>query len=451
VLSVMSVAALAAVRSPEPVQEPPAAARLDAAAPVYVLYAAAFLVVTLLSGAWLRAAFLWPDVLGSFSFANALHAHSHVAFFGWTSMALFALLTRSAAGVHRPGWVRVHAHLVGLASAAAFVGFLRSGYAPHTIAISALHVVLWFWFAVGAWAGLRRLPVMERRFYQAAVAFLVLSGVGAKMPGIVMARGALDPWLNQLAVQSFLTPFASGWLVLGAMGAVYGRIERVGMHRWVLGLTVTGVVPSTFLHTIAAPPYAAMHHIGRAGTLLLGVAAVLFAWDVLRSRTTSPVFRLVGIAVLGAGAAQLIAALALDTAVINNRSLTIAYLHLVLLGVVTPALVATALPRSLSRRVVAFFGGGLAVMLVSLGMLGWVPALGWSAQLGISPGVWYPLAFTGAAVAAAALLPALLCPLWRSAVRWVAEGSGPTNPGSSVAAAGDGWGSVRFPRDDRGS
>ncbi|MEX2572109.1 MAG: hypothetical protein WD737_12485, partial [Gemmatimonadota bacterium] len=129
---------------------------------LYAAYAATFLAVTVLSGTWLRAAFVSPGVLGQFTFGNALHAHSHLALYGWATMGGFAAVSYRLAALGRGGsggrggagrgdaaafpviprgW---HPHAVGIASLAAFIGFLAGGYNVWTIAISMAHVALWF-------------------------------------------------------------------------------------------------------------------------------------------------------------------------------------------------------------------------------------------------------------------------------------------------------------------
>lgn len=374
---------------------------------LYRGYAAFFLALTLLSGVWLRSAFVWPEVLVSFQFGHVLHAHSHLAFFGWASMALFAVVGTARGCARESGWRVAHAHLVGLASAAAFVGFLTSGYAPHTIAISAVHVALWVWFAVAVWPWLDGDATPRHHFHRTAIVFLVAAGAGAMVPGIAMAVGLRDAWLNQLAVQSFLTPFMSGWILIGAMGAVYAVVPRPRFHGWVLGLTAAGVLPSTLLHPVAPPPAPWLLLGGRAGTLLLGFGALLFAAELMRWSGGAAWVRLVAIAALGKGIAEVVAAVMLDGSVMFGRPLTIAYLHLVLLGLLTPALLVTALRARISSSAALAFGAGLSTMLLALVASG-SPAAGEVAgRLGIGGADLFRLAFLGAALSAAALLPLL--------------------------------------------
>jgi hypothetical protein len=382
------------------------AAALPAAA-IYARYAALFLVVTLLTGIWLRAAFLRPQVLGGFTFGHALHAHSHVAFFGWTSMALFAALCRRIPeALLRPG-LRVHAHAVAIASGAAFASFLAGGYNAVSIAVSVAHVGLWFAFAALAWAPIRSLRGEDARFHRGALAFLLLAGAGAMAPGYVMVRGIEDPWIGQLAVHSFLTPFLGGWLLLGVMGTVYAALPSPRWASACFRWTAAGVLPSVFLHPLASPPVEWLLVVGRAGTVAMGVGAMLFALDVLRSSASAPLLRLAGGAAAIKGVGEIAVGAGLGLELIAIRPLTIAYLHLILLGVVTPVLIAAALRSRAAAGTTLLYAAGLTLMLASLALAAWPATAVRMATSSFSPLWlhWAPL--LGGIVSTAAVLTML--------------------------------------------
>ncbi|HEX5581888.1 MAG TPA: hypothetical protein VFX39_09945, partial [Gemmatimonadaceae bacterium] len=180
----------------------------------YTRYAALCLALTVLAGTWMRVALVHPASLGPFDLRHATHAHSHVALFGWATMATMALVVRAASADGGPprSWLRWHAHAVGVASLIAFAGFLRVGYAPPTIALATLHVALWVVFAAALWRPLDRARPVERRFLRGALVLLLVAGAGAMVPGPVRALDVTDPWLLDLSVELFLTPFVAGWL-----------------------------------------------------------------------------------------------------------------------------------------------------------------------------------------------------------------------------------------------
>lgn len=372
----------------------------------YLGWALAALALTVGAGTWLRVALLHPAALGGLEFRNAVHAHSHVALFGWTTMAMFAFVL-GAAGRERP-WMRVHAHAVGVASALAFIGFLAMGYAGPTIGLSIAHVVLWWTFAALAWRGLDGVPGPARRYLRGALLFLVLAGLGAMTPAIVLVRGVRDLWYARLAVELFLTPFLEGWLALGVAAVVYARADRPRFAGLVLPLVAAGAMPAALMRVLEMPPAPWLPLLGRAGTVLLGVAAVLLSLDLLARARPTPLLRLAGLGLLLEGLLEIGVALTADRAILGSQPLKVAYLHLDLLGVVTPLLLGAvafpAMARATEWRVTVLHGVGLAITLVSLGAMGWSRAATLVAWIGIPFRALMLAALAGGALSAAAVL-----------------------------------------------
>lgn len=384
-----------------------------AAAALHGRYAAACLGVTVLAGVWLRVGMLRPEALVGFSFRNLVHAHSHLALFGWVTMAMFAVIL-SVAGRDEARWAPAHAHLVGIASAAAFVGFLGQGYAPATIAVSAAHVALWVAFTLGVWRRLASAGRVERRFFRASLAFLMAAGAGTIGTGLLSAR-ATDPWTSRLAIELLLTPLIAGWLVLGAFGVAYGRISNPRLAPAVLALGAAGALPSGLLHIAATPPFPWIPWVGRAGMILVGIATLGFAADLLRDRGAAPFLRLAGAAALLKGLAEVTAGLGVAAHLLGSQHLVIAYLHLVLLGMVTSILADRLLARPDSVAPAVLHGVGLLLQLgalVTLGAPAWVTqatALGWGAERLLV------VALAGGVMSAAALLLLATARGWKGA------------------------------------
>lgn len=402
----------------------------------YVAYAGLFLGMALGIGVWLRAIFVWPWLKGPFTFQYLLHAHSHGAFFGWVTPALFGVIAAAAGGrvsgregdgspSSRLGW---HAHALGLLSGAAMLAFALTGYGPVSIAISAGHVVLWYVFAFtvrrslghGAEDGL-----VERRFYRTALVLLLTAGTATVLPGVLMARGITEGWLRELGVELFLTPFICGWLTLGVMGAAYGRIGGGRLSAWALRLTAAGAIPSAILFVGSAPPSPALLWLGRAGSVVMGLGGLAFAADLLAAgRRAGALLALAGVAAAVKGTLELVAGLGAGAALLHSRPIVLAYLHLTLLGFITPALLATAYwlrawgegdvrpaARAWAPPEVAGAlanGFGLAVMCGALLGLGWSALGALLTSFGITFNALFALAFAGGALCALAVLALLI-------------------------------------------
>jgi hypothetical protein len=369
---------------------------------LYFRYALAMLVLTLLAGALLRASFTWPAWRVGYG-PYVLHAHSHVGFFGWAVLAVCAVITTRiritgfAATVHV-----VLAHAIGVGSAAAFVGFAQRGYDMTTITISAVHVLLWVIFVVAVWRPLGALPIIERLYLRTGVAFLATAGLATIAPVVMMVRVVAEPWLLQVGVKLFLTPFVTGFLVITALGLLYSRVPGRAGALPALWLIALGTVPSTLLYVTAAPPAPWLLWVGRTGMGMVGAGLLCVACDIAymrlaRAETSPrlpPLATLALAAVAVAGAVKLLAALGVGAAFMHSRNIVVAVLHLVLLGVVTPSFILALRPELRATRRTAAYAASLFVMLGSIAVSGWP----WAARTLMTMGVRLDTLFQVAAL-----------------------------------------------------
>lgn len=372
---------------------------------VYAWYAVATLAATVLVGAWLRAALAWPAVGLGLPLGNALHAHSHVGFFGWAVLAPAALLARRLhAGATRRGLLRAHAHALGILSFAALAAFAWQGYGAISIALSALHVLLWVALAALAWP-LDRANRAERAILRGALAMLVTAGAATLVPGILMARGVGDGWLRETGIKLFLAAFINGWLVLAVAGALAARHERPSRLRLPALLVAAGALPSALLYVAAAPPAAWLQLVGRGGALAGGLGLLLLG---MRLAGGDGALRRGGaLAAALAGVLAMLAGAGVGQELMHGRAIVVAYLHLVLLGFATPLLLVSLAPARLAapaaRAIALVMLGGLAAMLAALVVQGW-PRLTILAYPVLGARGAAVLAFAGGAVAAAAAM-----------------------------------------------
>lgn len=371
----------------------------------YRSWALLFLGGTVVSGAWLRATLVQPDLLAGVHFGDAVHAHSHLAFFGWIAMALFGLMSaevlrecrgledsRGRRGEAGEGPLARHLHLhgaaVALASAGAFVAFLRSGYSPPSMALAGLHVVLWVGFAALVWRALSAVAPPTRSFYRASLAFLVVAGAGTLAPAFVMLRRMPGAWVDELSIGLFLVPFLAGFTTLGVMGAVYRRLGGGTAHRRVLTLIAIGVAPSVLAYPGSPAPAAWIEVVGRVGLALVGAGVALFGIDVVRALVrrgeAHGFLGLSGASAALAGSLEVLLAFGVGTGVAHRRPIVIAFLHLLLLGFVSPALLhALGVTGLGAPRRTVLYAGGLALMLATLAATGVNPLLEGLARRGV--------------------------------------------------------------------
>lgn len=399
---------------------------LVAVAALYRAYAAILLAATVLLGTWMRAMMLWPGLVPPVPFQHLIHAHSHVGFFGWLVLGIAgALVTRSGAP-ERAGALRRLGHAVAAASALALVAFAWQGYGPVSIALSALHVVLWILLARELWP-LERAEPQARPWMRLALVGLLAAGAATLLPGILTARGIESGWLRELGIELFLDLFIFGWVVAASLGLLYAAADArrwSGLARLLFAL---GVVPSAILYVAASPPAAALLWVGRVGSALVGLGMLAAFADLIRTRR-SPL-AMVAVTTVGlVGALEIVAGLGIGRMLLHGRPIVLAFVHLVLLGIATSTLLSIA---PLRRRVVAaiagsVFAAGAGVMVLSLAAMGWP----WLSVLAAAAGadVLHLLLCSfvgGAAAALAAIVLAVPAPPVRS----------PSDVAPSLAAA----------------
>ncbi len=199
----------------------------------WLIAALGWLIVSLLLGTYLRSSFLMASAL-LVPFKHCLHAHSHVAFFGWAGALLMGLLYRQLSRLEGFEFSRreqrligIHFYLIQVMTAAALLSFWLQGYGLVSIAFSTANMLLWLFFLGLLAAAVRRMrdrpwpPAL--RYAIGAAAFLVLAAAATGLLTVLRILGMATPAITQSVVQAFLQLYTEGWLMLGIMALVLVR------------------------------------------------------------------------------------------------------------------------------------------------------------------------------------------------------------------------------------
>ena len=363
------------------------------------------LAVTVAAGVWLRSIPLWPSLLGGVAYGNAVHAHSHLALFGWATMGLMAAIVARIGDRASPR-LRWHAWAVGGASGVAFLAFLQQGYGVLSIVISTLQVVLWVVFVAAVWRRTASLHYTTRLWVRAALGCLMVAAAGSILPGAATATGASHA-VQRIAVELFLTVVIQGWLFIGALAILVRPGPRARWHGPALAMLLSGMLPAV-LTRVPGVESEPLLVLGRTGLLLTGAGSLLVAWSAWPRRDAADParvhawLRLALACVAVKGASELVAAAEPAGMLVLLRPVVIAYLHLVLLGALTSALVVALVPpSSLVARSAPVHAAGLALTLGALGMMALPDLLGRALPFAGRP--MYAVAFTGGVLSAASL------------------------------------------------
>lgn len=391
---------------------------------LYLSIALFALVVAAATGSLLRFGLGWGMPAWAGNYTAIRHAHSHLMYFGWATLALMALIWHFLSqytGRPLPRSVHWQMGIAAFLALLSFPAFWVNGYGltqigsaslPLGSMIATLNGFTWFHFA---WLYRRessRLPnrSLPIQLWDWAILLLLLSSGGALgLVGMVMT-GAESLFLQQTFLHLFLDLFAVGWFTVALLGILWawlGQRVELPARLPVLPLALA-IAPTFFLGmspTLVAPPlfWVAAVANGLAGLLLFWhIAALLRRWEHL------PWLARFGVGMLAVHG--LMALVVLWPGVwewASRTQLRVYFLHNLLLGWLSSVLLALILDQlglgkaRWGRWLSWAWIVGVGVMLLTLlglGMLQFVPvsallllrAAGWSSlvPVGVAGIVW---------------------------------------------------------------
>lgn len=351
-----------------------------------------FLLVAALLGVLLRWQLVAP--IPGLVYGHWLHAHSHTAFLGFVFNAFFALaLVRFVPS----GETRVYARLfvvLQIAVLGMLATFPWQGYAAASIAFSTLHMGGAGVFAWRLWRRNQASPA-ARPHLRASLFFLILSGLGPLALGPLAATGMRDHPAYALSIYFYLHAQYNGWFPFFLQACA---LQQISAHtaapalnrlsslalRWLLA----GVLLTFAQSTLWLSPPAWVYFAAALGGLaqLIGFAYLLRALALAPPPPAGPI-RLLAFSALAAFALKLglqaASAWPALSDLVSHRFVVIAFLHLVFLGVVAPAIFAAGIHAGWLRDrlatriclVVFFAAAALSELVLVCVALGWSPPL----------------------------------------------------------------------------
>jgi hypothetical protein len=296
-------------------------------------------------------------------FVNVRHAHSHLMYFGWVTPALMGLIAAQLPRITGRSQSKRFQWVMGstiVAALLAYLAFIPYGYQvtevgdrrlPLSVMAATLNMLAWYAYGVLYYRGTKGVPRSQAlRFWDAALIFMVLASLGAWGVAIVSRLGIEDPFWSVAMIHMFLDLFSEGWMVLAVLGLAHTALatkllneSQIRTTRWGENLIVMGL-PLVFL--LAMPVGlvpAPARLLASLGGLLLIAGLLISVW-VLRSSVRRfwsgwrvPLALLTLKTLLSLG--MILPASALWA---QRNGLRVLYLHILLLGFISLALVVAA-------------------------------------------------------------------------------------------------------------
>jgi len=280
-----------------------------------------------------------------------LHAHSHMMFLGWVLNVLYLAYVLEFIPAEKQTRYRVLFIIIQGLITGMLISFPLQGYGAVSIALSTLHTIsigvfCWWFFRDTK----QRLMTPALRYARFSLIFFLISAAGPFSLAPLMANGlGQSPWYY-FAVYFYLHFQYNGVFVFGVLSLFHTLLEGRGVpmdyaraYRSAR-LLFSGTILSYALSILWSEPHFLFNGIGFIGALLQSVALWLFLKSISWSRpcffqcssSARCLFVLSGSALMLKTFLQLISAHP-DAALLayEVRPFVIAYLHLVVIGVVT--------------------------------------------------------------------------------------------------------------------
>lgn len=333
-----------------------------------------FLIAALL-GLVLRYAFIGEI---DYNFRFLTHAHSHVAMLGWLYLMLYSFI------VYRyiPHIRKIY-HYLFLVTQIAVIGMLFSfpfqGYAAFSIVFSSLHIFASYFFVKLISKDLKPFKTIDKKFIRTALWFMVVSTLGIWcLPVSIVVFGKNSEAYN-IAIQTFLHFQFNGWFIFGVIGLFIKYLtnhptEKNQQLKKALGWLILSVVFTLALPISWFIKLPVLNIINSLGVIfqIVGFYHLIIALkkplNTFLSSATFYIKTLVYFILISMVIKVLFQSFSVvpevNEASIQIRNLVIGFIHLLMLGVISGALLFFLSLEGVfkQRKIVAQIGLGLFML-----------------------------------------------------------------------------------------
>lgn len=351
----------------------------------YVKFPFLFFFLAACLGLLLRWHFISP--LSWLKFPYWLHAHSHLMFLGW----VFNLLCLAFIHMHIEEQHRRKYIIFFLINQVLVLGMLISfplqGYGFYSITISTLHTLVVALLAIQFFKDTSQKAYNPSRWFaRISLMFFLISSLGPFSLGPLTVNGLVYTKWYYFAVYYYLHFQYNGVFTFGVLSMFFGLLNEKGVvvdqpaTRRFGYFMVLACFPAYFLSTLWSAPGLLFNVVGFVAALIQLIALIYFI-QVLRSissvyvrRISRPAKILFVVAFLSFIVKLILQLLSVHPDIAQLayevRNYVMAYLHLVLLGMITPFLLGWCIEmgwiKNLSLSIVVLFLTGFVGMEMTL-------------------------------------------------------------------------------------
>ena len=345
-----------------------------------------YLLVAALLGLFMRA-----DIGSFFSlpYKNLLHAHSHIAFLGWVYPTIFILLINSFLGKDKLPRFKWQLILTQISIVAMLVAFLLQGYGLYSIFFSSLFQFLNYWFIVSFLSALKKetdVSPIPKILVKIALWSLFLSTFGPWALGGIIASGLGKSDLYNMAIYFYLHFQYNGWILFALFALFFKQINISGETKGIkkashfLTYMAYALIPGYCLSLLNTYNSAWNFSLAALSAILQLQALYFFIRFLLLNKQeqlyiiTNWPLKVLSYFVLLALIVKIILQLlsiipSLTELAFNNHNIIIAFLHLIMLGIVTGYLLIQLIQNNLLRIDTLLSKAGLILFLTAFMVL----------------------------------------------------------------------------------
>ena len=189
------------------------------------------------------------------------HAHSHFAFAGWVTQTLMVFITSFLVNNHFSIQLKKYQILLYLNLITAYVmlvSFLFQGYGAVSIAFSTFSILISFVFAFFFWVDTHKttFQTLAVKWFKAAMFFMVISSIGTFTLAYMMVTKQLEQHLYLASVYWYLHFQYNGWFFFACMGLLLSEVKisitDSGNMNLVFWFFAISCVPAYMLSTLWA-------------------------------------------------------------------------------------------------------------------------------------------------------------------------------------------------------